>query len=176
MPLVPMAGMPAGGSGVEIHLDLGSIQGESPSTAHKDEIEINSFQWQVSNSPVNTKDGATKGGRVSMTEITLTKAFDKATVQLLKAATTGQIFKTAKITWSKSTGGKTPEDFLTITLTGALITSVQHNSTRTGEGVGTEIIALSFDKISMDYKVQGKTGLLTSAGQMAYDLAQGRAS
>jgi type VI secretion system Hcp family effector len=111
-----------------------------------------------------------------MTEISLTKAFDKATVQLLKAATTGQIFKTAKITWSKSTGGKTPEDFLTITLTGALITSVQHNSTRSGEGVGTEIIALSFDKISMDYKVQGKSGLLTSAGQMAYDLAQGRAS
>ena len=176
MPLVPVAGIPSTGSGVDIHLDLGSIPGESQSSVHKDEIEISSFQWQVSNSPVNTKDGVTKGGRVSMTEITLTKFFDKASVQLLKAAATGQIFKTAKITWSKSTGGKTPEDFLTITLTGALITSIQQNSSRTGEGMGTETIALSFDKVSMDYKVQGKSGLLTSAGQMAYDLAQGRAS
>jgi len=173
MPLVPI---PEASHGVEIHLDLGSVQGESTSTVHKDEIEISTFQWVVSNSPINTKDGAIKGGRVSMTEISLTKAFDKASVLLVKAAATGQTFKTAKITWSKSTGGKTPEDFFIITLTGALITSVQQNSTRSGQWVGTETITLSFDKISMDYKVQGKTGLLASAGQMSYDLAQGRAS
>ncbi|MGD1101859.1 MAG: type VI secretion system tube protein Hcp [Terriglobia bacterium] len=176
MPPVPVVGLPAIRSGVEIHLDLASIQGESLSLAHKDEIEISSFQWGVSNSPVNTKDGATKGGRVSMTEITVTKFFDKASVQLVKAAATGQILKTAKISWSKSTGDKAPEDFLTITLAGVLITSVQQSSSRSGEGMGSETVTLAFDKISMDYKVQSKSGLLTSAAQMAYDLAQGKMS
>lgn len=170
MPLVPLS--PPGS--VEIHLDLVSIQGESPSTAHRDEIEISSFQWGVSNSPINTKDGPVKGGKASMTEITVTKAVDKASVQLMKAAATGQIFKTAEITWSKSTGGKKPEDFMTITLSGVLVTSVQLSSSPGGEGVGTETVTLSYDKINIDYKVQDKSGLLIPAGQMAYDLAQGK--
>jgi type VI secretion system secreted protein Hcp len=176
MPLVPVAAMPGAGSGYEIHLDPASIQGESVSLTHPNEIEISSFSWGVSNSPVNTATGSIKGGKVSMTEITVTKSIDKASAQLLKASATGQILKTAKISWSKSTGGKTPEDFLTITLTGVLITSVQQSSSRSGEGMGAETVTLSFDKVSMDYKVQGKNGLLTSAGQMTYDLAQGKSS
>jgi type VI secretion system secreted protein Hcp len=175
MPLVPVKDSPpAAESGYEIHLDLSSIQGESPSTAHPSEIEVSSFSWGVSNSPINTNQGTIKGGKVSMTEITVTKSFDKASVQLLKAAASGQIFKTAKITWSKSTGGKKPEDYITITLTGVLISSVQQSSSRTGQGMGTESITLSFDKVNMDYKVQDKTGLLASAGQMSYDLALGK--
>jgi len=42
--------------------------------------------------------------------------------------------------------------------------------------MGTEKVTLSFDKVNVDYKVQDKTGLLISAGQMAYDLAQGKSS
>jgi type VI secretion system Hcp family effector len=111
-----------------------------------------------------------------MTEVTVTKPFDKASVQLLKASATGQIFKTAKITWSKSTGGKKPEDFITITLIGVLVSSVQQTSERGGEGMGTETVTLSFDSVTVDYKVQGKDGLLTSAGSMFYDLAKGKAT
>ena len=181
MPLVPVKAALGGttqssGSAYEIHLDLVSIQGESTSSAHSNEIEISSFSWGVSNSPVNTGTGAIKGGKVSMTEITLTKFFDKASVQLLKAAATGQIFKTARITWSKSTGGKKPEDFITITLAGVLVSSVQQSSSRSGEGMGTESVTLCFDKVNVDYKTQETTGLLTSAGQMSYDLARGRIS
>jgi type VI secretion system secreted protein Hcp len=168
--------MSAAESGYEIHLDLASIQGESISAVHPNEIEISSFQWGISNSPVNTSAGLIKGGKVSMTEITVTKAIDKASVQLLKASATGQILKGARITWSKSTGGKKPEDFITITLTGVLVSSVQQTSSRSGEGMGTETVTLSFDKVNIDYKVQDKTGLLISAGQMAYDLALGKSS
>jgi type VI secretion system secreted protein Hcp len=168
--------VPVGGtvSTVEIHLDLVSIQGESLSSAHLNEIEVDSFSWGVSNSAVNTQSGGIKGGKVSMKEITVTKNFDKSSPGVLKAVAAGQVFKTAKISWSKSTGGKRPEDFVVIVLTGVLITSVVQNSERTGEGMGTETITLAYDKISMDYKWQDKTGLLISAGQMAYDLAQGK--
>ena len=109
-----------------------------------------------------------------MREITVTKNFDKSSPGVLKAVAAGQIFKTVKISWSKSTGGKRPEDFVLIVLTGVLITSVEQSSTAAVEGIGTEKITLAYDKISMDYKVQDKTGLLISAGQMAYDLAQGK--
>ena len=173
MPLLPLKAVPEAGSGIEIHLDLGSIQGESPSTAHPNEIEISSFSWGVSLTVIRTKGGT--GGdtvpKASITEITVTKFVDKASVRLLAAITTGQYFKTAKITWSKSTGGKKPEDFLTITLTGVYITSVNQNSSRGDEGVGRETLTLSFDEVNYDYKEQGKNGIMTSAGQMTYDLA-----
>jgi len=91
MPLVPVGATPGVVSGYEIHLDLASIQGESLSAAHPNEIELTSFSWGVSNSPVNTSTGLVKGGKVSMTEVTVTKFIDKASVQLLKASATGQI-------------------------------------------------------------------------------------
>jgi type VI protein secretion system component Hcp len=37
--------------------------------------------------------------------------------------------------------------------------------------VGRETLTLSFDKVNYDYKEQGKNGIMTSAGQMTYDLA-----
>ena len=40
--------------------------------------------------------------------------------------------------------------------------------------MGTETVTLSFDQVAVDYKVQGKDGLLTSAGSMGYNLAQGK--
>ena len=42
--------------------------------------------------------------------------------------------------------------------------------------MGTETVTLSFDSVTVDYKVQGKDGLLTSAGSMFYDLAKGKAT
>lgn len=173
----PAAGAaPSEKGGYELHLNLGAIQGESASSAHPNEIELSSFSWGVSNSPVNTQTGSIKGGKVSMTEVTVTKPMDKSSVQLLKASATGQIIPKATITWSKSTGGKNPEDFITITLQGVLVSSVQQSSVHGIGGMGTEAVTLSFDQVSVDYKVQGKDGLLTSAGSMGYNLAQGKAS
>jgi type VI protein secretion system component Hcp len=86
------------------------------------------------------------------------------------------VLKTAKITWSKSTGAKKLEDFLTITLSGVLISSVQQSSARSGTGMGSETITLSFDSINVDYKIQDKSGLLTAAGQMGYNLAKGQST
>ena len=162
--------------GYEIHLSLGTIQGESSSSAHPNEIELDSFSWGVTNSPVNTQNGTIKGGKVSVTEVTVTKPLDKSSIQLLKASTTGQVLPKATITWSKATGGKKPEDFITITLQGVLVSSVQQSSAHSLAGMGMETITLSFDQVSVDYKVQGKDGLLTSAGSMGYNLAQGKAT
>jgi len=173
----PAAGpAPSEKSGYELHLNLGAIQGESASSAHPNEIELSGFSWGISNSPVNTQNGSIKGGKVSMTEVTVTKPVDKSSVQLMKASATGQIIQKAVITWSKSTGGSKPEDFITITLQGVLVSSVQQSSAQGIAGMGTETITLSFDQVAVDYKVQGKDGLLTSAGSMGYNLAQGKAS
>jgi type VI secretion system secreted protein Hcp len=164
---------PPAESSFEMHLNLTGIVGESLSASHLNEIELTSFSWGVSNSVVNAQNNTLKGGKVSMTEVTVTKAMDKASVLLLKASTTAQSIAKGVITWSKSTGGKRPEDFITITLMGVLVSSVHQTSARNIAGMGTETVTLSFQQVSVDYKSQGKDGLLTSAGSMSYSLAAG---
>jgi type VI secretion system secreted protein Hcp len=170
--------MPGASSGAstgkvyEINLDLGSIQGESTSSTHPNTIEIDSFSFVMTNTPVRTGSGPQKGGKVSISEVELTKAVDKATSQLCAAVSFGQLFKTATLTWSKSTGGKKPEDYMTITLTNALVTSV-HLTSPGSRGIGVESVSLSFDSIAITYMVQGKDGLLTRTGAWSYSLAAG---
>jgi type VI protein secretion system component Hcp len=85
-----------------------------------------------------------------------------------------QPIKSAVISISKSTGGKKPEDYYTITLSNVFVTSIQ---LRSGEGepeMGTESVTLSFDSVDQVYKRQGSDGLLTNAGAVTFNLASGK--
>jgi type VI secretion system secreted protein Hcp len=157
----------------EGHLNLGQIQGESNSAAHPNEIEVVSFSWGLSNAAVRSaQGGTTKGGKVTINEITLIKHTDKSTPLLFNAVATCQKFPKAIISLSKSTGGKKPEDYLTVTLTNAYIGSLQLSSPSVG-AMGTETIVINFQKIEMDYKLQNAMGILVSASSANYDLTQG---
>jgi type VI secretion system secreted protein Hcp len=157
----------------EAHLDLGTIMGESISAAHPNEIEIISFSWGSSNTAVRSAQGPAKGGKPSITEISVVKHIDKASAQIFQAVIQCTTIKTAKISLSKSTGGKKPEDCYVITVTGAYISSMQQSSSG-GAGIGTETITINFKTINLDYKIQGANGLLTAAGSAAYDLGEAK--
>ena len=164
---------PSSQSGYEVHLNLGSVQGESSSKAHPNEIEVISFSWGLSNSAVRSaQGGTTKGGKVSINEITLSKHTDKSTPLLVNAVATCQTFPTATISLSKSTGGKKPEDYFIIKMNNAYISSLQLASP-SGGALGTEMISLNFQKITMDYKMQNAMGILVSASSATCDLTQG---
>jgi type VI secretion system secreted protein Hcp len=161
-------------SGYEVHLDLGSIQGESNSSAHPNEIEVVSFSWGLSNTAVRSAQGGTsKGGKASIGEISVVKYTDKSTPQLFAAVTACQTFKTATISLSKSTGGKKPEDYFTVKMTNVYISSMQLSSPSGGE-LGKETITLNFQTVSLDYKMQTAMGILVSAATASYDLTQGK--
>src|SRR5579862_2665486 len=154
----------------EGHLNLGQIQGESNSAAHPNEIEFVSFSWGLSNPAVRSAQGGTsKGGKVTINEISVVKHTDKSTPLLFNAIASAQKFPKAVLSLSKSTGGKKPEDYLTITLTNAYISSLQLSSPSVG-AMGTETIVLNFQKIDMDYKQQNAMGILVSASSATYDL------
>lgn len=160
--------------GYEVHLNLGSVQGESSSKAHPNEIEVISFSWGLSNSAIRSaQGGTTKGGKVSINEITLVKHTDKSTPLLVNAVASCQTFPTATISLSKSTGGKKPEDYFIIKMNNAYISSLQLSSPA-AEALGTETVSLNFQKITMDYKMQNDMGILVSASSATCDLTQGK--
>ena len=153
---------------IEYHLKLGSVKGESGASKHKEEIELLSWSWGASN-PTNISGSGMSAGKVSMTDLSFTKKVDKSSPKLLELCVTGKHVDDATLYCSKQTGGKTPEDFLTIKLKEVYVSSF-HAGGSEGEDVGTESLSITYGWIDYDYKVQDKAGTLTSAGNVEYDL------
>lgn len=172
MPLLPVS---ENKSSYELHLDLGAIQGESTSSTHTQEIEISSFSFGASNSAVRSAAGSPKGGKPTVSEITVTKQIDKSSPALYSALVNSQKINTAEITLSKSTGGGKPEDYVTITLTNVYITSIQTGSSKDlpPNQKGGETVTLNYQKIEFAYKIQLTSGLLAAGTSWQYDLTSG---
>ena len=105
----------------ECHLKLGSIKGESGSAKHKDEIELLSYSFGITNKVIPGSDR--RVGQASVSEMRCTKRPDKASSQIAYASLSHEKMSSAIISCSKQTGGKPPEDYLTITLTNVYVTS-----------------------------------------------------
>jgi type VI secretion system secreted protein Hcp len=153
---------------IEYHLKFGSIKGESAATKHKEEIEVMSWSWGASN-PTTIVGTGMSAGKVSMSDLSITKRVDKSSPKLLELCITGKHVDEATLYCSKQTGQKTPEDFLTIKLSEVYVSSHQCGGS-SGEDVGSESLSFTYGKINYDYKQQDKSGTLTSAGNVEYDL------
>ncbi len=94
-------------------------------------------------------------GKVSMSDLSITKRVDKSSPKLLELCVTGKHVEEATLYCSKQTGQKTPEDFLTIKLTEVYVSSQQCGGA-SGEDVGTESLSITYGKINYDYKEQDK--------------------
>src|SRR5690348_10250219 len=81
----------------DIFAKIGDIKGESNDDKHKDEIEVLSFSWGVTNSQTITAGGGGGAGKASFHDIVFTHGVDKASPNLLRACATGQHIKEATI-------------------------------------------------------------------------------
>lgn len=152
---------------IEYFLKLDGITGEAAASKHSGEIEVLSWSWGASN-PASMHGTGLSAGKVSFSDLTISKPTDKATAKLLELCCTGKHITKGVLTCCKSTGDKNPADYLTIKLEEIAITSVQHGGS-SGDDIGHESVALAFGKFSLDYKVQGKDGTLTAAGTASWD-------
>lgn len=159
---------------IEYFLKLDGITGESASSKHSGEIEVMSWSWGASN-PTSIHGTGLSAGKVSISDITISKPVDKASAKLLELCCTGKHIASGTLACSKSTGDKNPGDYLTIKLTEIHIASFQTGGS-SGDSVGSESISLAFLKFEYDYKVQGKDGNLTAAGTAKYDAGLREAS
>jgi type VI secretion system secreted protein Hcp len=153
---------------IEYFLKLDGITGEAASSKHSGEIELYSWSWGASN-PASMHGTGLSAGKVSFSDMSITKPTDKATAKLLELCCTGKHITNGILTCCKSTGEKNPADYLTIKFDEIAITSVQHGGA-SGDDIGRESVSFAFGKMELDYKVQGKDGTLVAAGTAKYDI------
>ena len=151
----------------DIFAKIGDIKGESLDAKHKDEIEVLSYSWGVTNAG-HVGGGAGGGaGKATFQDLAFHHGIDKASPRLFAACATGEHIKEATITHRKS--GKGQQEYLIVKLNDVIVTSVQ-NSGSSGGGDTTESVSIAFAKVSLEYKPQKPDGSLDAGVFFKYDL------
>jgi len=156
---------------IDYHLKIGSIKGESAHDKHKEEIKLLAWNWGVTNHTTIVGQGMS-AGKVSVSDLTITKNVDASSPKLLELCSTGKHVDEAILSCCKSTGATTTQDFFIIKMKEVYVTSYQIGGAA-GEDVGAETISLTCGYIHHDYKKQDKAGTLTSAATFGLNVISG---
>jgi len=151
----------------DIFAKIGDIKGESLDSKHKDEVEILSWSWGVSQSGSLNQGGGGGAGKATFNDFHFTHRVDKASPTLMRACATGEHIKDATITVRKA--GKGQQEFLIIKMNDVIVTSVAVSGS--GDTAATvESIALRFGKVDLEYKPQKADGSLDAGVHFKYDI------
>lgn len=162
---------------LDMHLKLtgGAITftGESKHIKHKDEIQALAWSWGASQSGSFGHGAGGGAGKANVQDISITKYIDKSSTAFIKAVVTGDHIGSVVLSVSKA-GGK-QEDYFTITLTDAMVTSYSTGGSG-GEDMLTENVSIAFAKFDIEYFAQNDKGAVASAGKVGYSVEEMNAS
>jgi type VI secretion system secreted protein Hcp len=132
----------------------GLIHGESQDKAHRGEIDVMSWSWGM-DSPGDAFGQPT--GRTNMDLLRVAKRVDSASTALMSALRSNEVIRKAVLSVRKA--GDEALTYFTITLENARLV---RQRVMGGEGADSSVlseeIALSFQKVMVEYVPQGRTG------------------
>jgi type VI secretion system secreted protein Hcp len=152
----------------DMFLKLSGIKGESTDDQHKDEIEVLALSWSVSNPGTMAHGGGAGSGKATFSDFQITKRVDKASPNLLKMCATQGRLEEGTLAVRKA--GRSPQDYLIITMKDVIITSVSLGGTDEDGSNLTEAATLQFAKVEFEYKPQKPDGSLDAGIQFTYDI------
>ena len=150
----------------DIFAKLGDIKGESLDDKHKDEIELLSWSWGVTNAKAPLTGSGGGKGKATFHDLSFTHKIDKASPLLLQGCATGQHLKEATITRRKA--GKGQQEYLVIKMNDVVITSVAEEDG--GGSSQVETVTLAFAKVDLEYRPQKSDGSLDAGIHFKYDI------
>lgn len=152
---------------IDTHFKLDGVSGESTHKDHKDEIELITWDWSVTNESSAGAGGGSGKGKAKPGSMTFTHNYDKSSPVLAKSCASGKHFKDGVITCRKAGEGQL--DFLKITMKEVMVTAV-HPSAHSGGDV-SELVTLSYADIEFAYKAQDDKGKLGGEVKFGWNVA-----
>jgi type VI secretion system secreted protein Hcp len=140
---------------VDMFIKIGDVKGESKDSVHKEEIDVLAWSWGMSNSGSAQFGTGAGAGKANVQDLSFTKYIDKSSMNLMQACCKGTHFPEVKLTVRKA--GDKPLEYLTLTLTEAIITGVSTGGSG-GEDRLTENVTINFAEFVTEYKEQLKEG------------------
>ena len=148
----------------DIHVSIDGVKGEASHDKHKDEIEVESWQWGVSQ-PISFTGTGLSGGKADVSHLTITKSVDKSSPNLVMYCAKGKHLDKVVLTQRRSGDGSI--ELVKFTLKDAMIAGV-HKSGANGSGP-RETVDIAFSAVEYDYTPQKPDGSADGVVSGKYD-------
>ncbi len=152
---------------VDIFLKLDPIKGESIDKTHKDQIDVLSWSWGMSQSGTFHSGSGGGAGKVSVQDLHFTHWVDKATTYLFQACAKGTHVAKGLLTVRKA-GGNALE-YVKISMEEILVSSVSTGGSH-GDDRLVENVSLNFRKFKVEYTPQTAQGAAGTASEFKWDI------
>lgn len=155
--------------GMDVFLKLGDIEGEARDAAHKGEIDVLNWGWGVNQSGTMSIGGGGGSGKVNVQDLSVSKYVDTSSTNAFLKCCNGKHYPEAKLTVRKA--GETPLEYLKVTMSDVIITSVSTGGSG-GEDRVIENITMNFAKVKVEYTPQEASGAAGATMTMGWDIEQ----
>jgi type VI secretion system secreted protein Hcp len=155
----------------DIFAKIGVIKGESLDVKHKDEIEVLSWSWGVTQSGSVTHGAGGGAGKATFHDLNFTHHIDRASPLLMKSCATGEHIAEATISVRKAGTGQ--QDYLIIKMSDVIITGVAM-SVVSDEPTTAENVTLQAAKVNLEYRAQKADGSLAAGLHFKFDIKAGK--
>lgn len=155
---------------VDYYLKLDGIKGESQGKDHKDEIDIMSWSWGMTQSGTTHLATGSGAGKANFQDISLTKIVDHSTAALVQYCTTGKHIASGVLSCYKASGDSRVK-FFEIELKKILVSSFSTGGVSEGDQQ-TENFSLNFGEFKITYKQQTETGAEGPAPDFGWNIPE----
>lgn len=152
----------------DMFIKIAGIDGESEDGSHKGEIEVLSWNWEISQKSDMHSGSGGGSGKATVADLEFVHCVDKATPNLMKYCLTGKHINEAVLTIRKA--GGTPLEYLKITMNDIVVTKVRPAGSAKDETRVQEVVCLSFSKVKEEYIVQNAQGGSSGAVTASFDI------
>lgn len=153
---------------VDYFLKIEGVEGEATDKAHKDEIDVLSWDWGEENRGMTEVGKGHGAGKVSMKDLRFSMLTNKATPKLMLACARGDHFKKATLTCRKAGGGQV--DYFIVTLEGVYVSKYDTGGGEGGEVLPRDTVTLKFSAIQFEYRPQAADGKKGSPHKSGWNL------
>ncbi len=150
----------------QVYLKIDGIAGEVAEPGHKDEIGVRDFTYGAEAAVSLGGAGGASVGKAKFEAFSFTHFLDRSSASLMLALAKGQHIKSAVLTVRKPSA---PSEFLKITLTDVLVSSVKTSSDGTNVH---EAVTLAYAKIQIEYFTSTRDGKLVPGSKMSWDVTK----
>jgi type VI secretion system secreted protein Hcp len=142
------------GSGTDpIYMQISGITGEVTTVGFVGAIELHSFSWGITNTTHSTSGAG--HGKVSFSDVQITKTMDSTSSKLVQTAMTGKSIKEVNISFVTFNADQVATTYAKYTFTNCIISGYSVSS---GGDRPTESLSLNFAKVKFVYSAQTATG------------------
>lgn len=140
---------------VDMFLKIKGVDGESMDKAHKGEMDVLEWSWDMAQSGTTHVGGGGGSGKVKVHDLRITKYVDAATNALMLGCCKGTHFDEAILVVRKA--GDTPIEYIKLIMAEVMVTQLQTGSASTRDRL-TETLALNFAEFRFEYQTQSTKG------------------